>query len=74
MKYGNCFSGAIYIMIKMRSWKIRCVMFTFPDIPHFYVIKNGKRYHYEPVRYVLPFPFGLFFFQGRIRRYIKRSK
>jgi hypothetical protein len=66
MRYGNCLSGAIYGMLKMRTLKIRRLQKGF--VPHFYLIKDGKKWHYSVVHDVLPFPFGLFFYRGELKQ------
>jgi hypothetical protein len=65
MKYGNCFIGALYGMIKLKSLKLRILQRGI--VPHFYIIKNKKKYHYDVVRDILPFPWGLFIYQGQLK-------
>jgi hypothetical protein len=46
MKYGNCLIGAIVLMVKRRTWKIRCVRGQYLWF-HFFVIDNNNRaWHY----------------------------
>lgn len=67
MKYGNCLFGAIYAMIKLKTWKIRIMKGT-GFIPHFYVIKDGEKWHYEVGYEVLPFPFNIFWYRGILKQ------
>ncbi len=66
MKYGNCLTGAVVLMFRLRSMKFRIHFRRLFDLPHFYVVdRAGKKWHYEVVVDVFPFPLGLFLYYGK---------
>lgn len=66
MRYGNCLTGAIALMFLKRTFKIKMLFRSKIDIPHFYVTdKKGRKWHYEVVEDIFPFPFGLLLYKGK---------
>lgn len=73
MKYGSCFIGAIVLMFKLKTLKIRIHQRHRFDPPHFYVItSDGVKWHYGVVEEILPKPFGWMIYKGEFRPMKKR--
>ena len=72
--FGNCFLGAIWLMVSLRSLRIKTAWLG-RWIPHFYVVaKDGSFRHFRLVRDVLPFPFYFLCFYGSFVRTIEPLK
>lgn len=69
MKYGNCLTGALYLMWRYKTWKLRIITSGLFHMPHFYVIdRNGNKWHYRLEYDVLPYPLTFFVFRGKFAR------
>jgi hypothetical protein len=64
---GNCFIGALWLMVVLRSWKLRL---TWSEgIPHFYVIaKGGRKWQFRVTRHVWYAPWCYLWFRGRFEQ------
>lgn len=75
MKNGNCLLGAIYLMFKKRSRRIKLLKAKKPNggtslVPHFILVDNHNiAWHFKRNKDLLPFPFCFFWFEGEIDRY-----
>jgi len=66
--YGNCLLGALVLMVRYRTWRLRA-LWRGSVIPHFYVVdRDGKKWHFRVVQDVLPWPLGALLFVGKYRR------
>lgn len=73
MRYRNCFTGAIGLMFKLKSVRLK-VFYYRGDLPHFYVVdKNNHKWHYAVERDFLPFPIGLLIYKGKHKKLKKRN-
>lgn len=64
MTINNCLFGAIYLMYKHKTLKIKA-LWKGRIIPHFYVVKDNTKYHFKVVKDIFPSPFFWIAFFGK---------
>ena len=70
---GNCLLGAILLMWRLRSLRLR-VLWYGRIVPHFYVKdKDGKSWHFKLRDDLLPWPICYLWFRGRFEQMIRRE-
>lgn len=66
MRYGNCFTGALFLLWRERKNNPKFVMKyrTNTIVPHFMVQTGEQLHHYKVNKDILPWPFCYVVFKG----------
>jgi hypothetical protein len=69
MKYGNCLTGAAFLMWRERNNDPRFILKIRPGtkVPHFMVKSGNGLHHYRVSKEILPWPLCYIVFQGRFQ-------
>ncbi len=67
----NCFIGAIMLMIWLRTFQLRVVT-RGKHKGHFYVVKNGQKWHFKRLENFLPPGYNHLVFIGKFTKMEKR--
>lgn len=74
-RLGNCLCGAACLMWRFRTLGVRYLVPKGGRVPHFYVVdRRGRKWHFRRERDVLPWPFRLLWFRGRVRKMRRRHR
>jgi hypothetical protein len=72
--YSNCLFGALVLMVRHRSWRLRMIWRRRRVIPHFFVATKDGDWHFHIVKDLLPWPFRGLWFRGRYDRLKRRVR
>lgn len=82
MQYGNCLTGALFLMLRERRNRPKFIIRVRPGtfVPHFMVRTKDKLHHYRVIKDILCWPFCYLVFRGELQtvsvseedNYIKR--
>lgn len=69
MKYGNCLTGALFLLWSKRKQNPRLILKTRPGtmVPHFMVQSSAGIHHYTTEKNILPWPFCYLIFKGNFQ-------
>jgi hypothetical protein len=63
--YGNCFLGALYLLVRLRGSKLR-YLWRRTLLPHWYVVdREGVKWHFRREEHILDPAWSWVWFKGR---------